>query len=221
VYDGVMIPPLIEPRTRRELRRELGLPPDRTVVLLAGQVAEVKGLWEYIEAAKLLIDRQRAMTFVVIGDDLKNNGALRVEAEQSVIGRGLSDHVRFLGFRRDVPRLMPAFDIVTMPSHVEPLGLTALEGMAAARPVVASRVGGLVETIVNDVTGFLVPPRDPEALAAAIERLALNPTQAEAFGLAGRQRVVAQFSVDAHVAAMHGVYERMLSGRLSPTNERE
>jgi glycosyltransferase involved in cell wall biosynthesis len=183
---------------------------DRTVVVLAGQIAEIKGLWDYIEAAKVLLERKRPVTFLIIGDDLKNNGALRVEAEQAVLRQGLSDHVRFLGFRSDVPRLMPAFDIVAMPSHVEPLGLAALEGMAAGRPVVASRVGGLAETVVNEVTGLLVPPREPARLAAAIEQLMLNPAQAEAFGLAGRQRVIGQFSINAHVSAMHAIYDRVL-----------
>jgi glycosyltransferase involved in cell wall biosynthesis len=211
VYDGVMVPSPIDQRTRQRLRNELALGADRTAVVLAGQVAEIKGLWDYIEAAKLVLARNRPVTFVIIGDDLKNNGALRVEAEQAVLRQGLSDHVRFLGFRHDVPRLMPAFDIVTMPSHVEPLGLAALEGMAAARPVVASRVGGLAETVVNDVTGLLVPPRDPPRLAAAIEQLALNPVQAEAFGRAGRQRVIAQFSIDAHVLAMQAIYDQVLS----------
>lgn len=211
VYDGVMVPPPIDLRTRQCLRDELALPVDRTVVALAGQVAEIKGVWDYIEAAKLLIDRKRPVTFLIIGDDLKNKGALRVEAEQAVLRQGLADHVRFLGFRHDVTRLMPAFDIVAMPSHVEPLGLAALEGMAVARPVVASRVGGLAETVVNDGTGLLVPPRDPVRLAAAIEQLALNPAQAEAFGLAGRQRVIAHFSIDAHVSAMHAIYDQVLT----------
>jgi glycosyltransferase involved in cell wall biosynthesis len=188
------------------------------VVVLAGQVAEIKGLWDYIEAARLLIDRNRRVTFLVIGDDLKNSGALRVEAEQAVLRQGLSDRVRFLGFRNDVPRLMPAFDIVAMPSHVEPLGLAALEGMAVARPVVASRVGGLAETVLNDVTGFLVPPRDPVRLAAAIEQLALNPAQAETFGLAGRERVIAHFSIDAHVSAMQAIYDQALAAPLSATH---
>jgi L-malate glycosyltransferase len=214
VYDGVMVPSPIDQHTRQCLRDELKLPVDRTVVALAGQVAEIKGLWDYIGAAKLLLERNCPVTFLIIGDDLKNKGALRVEAEQAVLGQGLSDHVRFLGFRPDVPKLMPAFDIVAMPSHVEPLGLAALEGMAAARPVVASRVGGLAETVVNDVTGLLVPPRDPARLAAAIEQLALNPAQAEAFGLAGRRRVIAQFSINTHVSAMHSIYEHvLLAGR--------
>jgi glycosyltransferase involved in cell wall biosynthesis len=216
VYDGVLIPPLVDEQARRRLRDELGLPPDQTTVVLAGQVAEVKGVWDYIEAARLLIERGRTLKFVILGDDLKNDGALRVEAEQTVAARGLSDHIRFFGFRPDVVRLMPAFDIVAVPSHVEPLGLTALEGMAAGRAVVASRVGGLAETIVDGVTGALVPPRDPARLAVAIERLATNRAEAESFGRAGRQRVIDRFSVNAHVTAMQSVYEDLVgdSGRV-------
>jgi glycosyltransferase involved in cell wall biosynthesis len=213
VYDGVLIPPPSDDRTRVLLRQELQLPVDRTTVVLAGQVAEVKGIWDFIEAAKILTERGRALTFVIIGDDLKNRGALRRDAEQAVQARGLAGHIRFLGFKHDVPRLLPAFDIVAVPSHVEPLGLSALEGMAASRPVVGSRVGGIAETVVDGSTGILVPPRDPVQLADAIDVLASDRAKAESFGLAGRLRVIARFSVDAHVAAVQSIYDEMLERR--------
>jgi glycosyltransferase involved in cell wall biosynthesis len=210
VYDGVHVPPLADAATRRKLREELGLPLDRPIVVLAGQIAEVKGLWDYIAAAKILADRGLPVLFAVMGDDLRNNGALRIEAERVVRERGLAASVQFLGFQPRAPLLMPAFDIVAVPSHVEPLGLAALEGMAAARPVVGSRVGGIVETVVDGVTGTLVPPEDAGTLANAIEFLVANPERAESYGAQGRKRTLERFSVDAHVARVQSVYDTLL-----------
>ena len=210
LYDGVHVPPLVDESTRAELRRELGLPLDRTLVVMAGQVSEVKGIWDFIDAVQLLAGRGVPASFVVLGDDLRNQGKLRREAEQVVRDRGLSDVVHFLGFRPNAPRLMPAFDIVAVPSHVEPLGNATLEAMATARPVVGSRVGGIPEMVVDGVTGLLVPSRDPERLASALEQLVSHPEQARAFGVAGRRRAIDAFSVDAHVARVQAVYEQHL-----------
>ena len=80
---------------------------------------------------------------------------------------GLQSRFRFLGFRPDAPRLIPGFDVVAVPSLVEPLGNATLEAMAAGRPVVGSRVGGIPEMIVDGETGSLVPPQAPHALAVA------------------------------------------------------
>jgi glycosyltransferase involved in cell wall biosynthesis len=214
VYDGVQVPRHVEDARRQQLREELGLPIDQTLVVLAGQVAEVKGLWDFIEAARILVERRVNVSFVVLGDDLRTKGILREEAERVVRERGLARRVWFLGFRPNAPQLMPAFDIVAIPSHVEPLGLAALEGMAVARPVVGSRVGGIAETVVDGQTGTLVNPRDPEMLANAIADLVLHPDKAIAFGLEGRKRTLERFSIEAHVVRMEAVYDRLL--RASP-----
>ena len=90
--------------------------------------------------------------------------------------------------------------------------------MAASRPVVGSRVGGIAETVVDGVTGTLVPPKDPVRLASAIDWLANNPSQAEAFGRAGRARVTAHFGIEAHVTAVQSVYDSMLGVSSPPEN---
>jgi glycosyltransferase involved in cell wall biosynthesis len=210
VYDGVKVPPAIDAQERRNLRSELGLPAEGVVVVLAGQVAEVKGVWDYIDAAAMLVARGVPVSFAVLGDDLKNNGALRIEAERVVRERGLGASIRFLGFRPNAQRLIPAFDIVAVPSHVEPLGNATLEAMASAVPVVGSRVGGIPEMIVDGETGLLVPSHNPESLAGAIEALVRDPMRARAFGQAGRARALRSFSVAAHVARVQGIYDAAL-----------
>ena len=220
VYDGVHVPPEATTEECARLRAELGLPIDRMLVVLAGQVAEVKGVWDFIEAAGLLVSRGAPVTFVVLGDDLRNQGALRIEAERVVRDRGLGDAVRFLGFRPNAQRLIPAFDIVAVPSHVEPLGNATLEAMASARPVVGSHVGGIPEMVVDGVTGALVPSRDPVRLADAIEALARDPEKRRRQGQAGRSRALAEFSVAAHVNRVQSIYDETLrSSRLGEVSQ--
>jgi glycosyltransferase involved in cell wall biosynthesis len=211
VHDGVRLPTLPGDDERRAIRRELGLPVDGTIVAFTGQISEIKGIWEFIDAAAQLVGRRAPATFAVLGDDLKNNGALRRQAEAVVAEKGLGAHVRFLGFKPDAPRLIPAFDLIAVPSHVEPLGNATLEAMAAARPVVGARVGGIPEMIVDGETGALVPTRDATRLADAIETLVRDPERVGALGRAGRERARTAFSVEAHAERVQAVYDRLLA----------
>jgi glycosyltransferase involved in cell wall biosynthesis len=211
VHDGVRVAALPDEGMRDRVRRELGLPVDQVVVAFTGQVAEIKGIWEFIDAAGVLASRAVPATFVVLGDDLKGNGALREHAQRMVAERGLTDRVRFLGFRADAPRLIPCFDIVAVPSHLEPLGNATLEAMSAARPVVGSRVGGIPEMVVDGVTGTLVPPRDATRLADAVDTLVRDPERRRSFGLAGRRRAIEHFGVEAYAGRVQAVYDRVLA----------
>ncbi len=211
LYDGVVLPEPVSASAQVELRRSLGLPEQAPVVALTGQVAEVKGVWDFVEAARLLVARGHDAVFAVLGDDLKGGGALRHTMEARVEELGLAGRFRFLGFRRDAPRLIPAFDIVAVPSHVEPLGNATLEAMAAGRPVVGSRVGGIPEMIVEGETGSLVPPRDATALASAIMPLLEDPGLRRRFGEAGRTRAAAHFSLPQHAERLQSIYDRLIA----------
>jgi L-malate glycosyltransferase len=209
VYDAVELPRMWNAAERATRRQELGLPLDRPVVAITGQVSEVKGIWEFVEAARLL--RETNAVFAVLGDDLRTQGALRREMEAKVTALGLQDRFRFLGFRRDAPELVQAFDIVAVPSRVEPFGLASLEAMAAARPVVASRVGGIPEVVRDGEDGILVPSGDPKSLAEGIAHLLEEPDRCIAMGDRGRQRAEAVFGIHVHGDAMHRVYDRVLT----------
>ena len=207
VHDGVLLPEVPGETARQALRAELGLPLDRVIVVIAGQVAEVKGIWEFLEAAEQIASQRLPVLFAVLGDDLKGGGAVRRAAEERVRARGLGEVVKFLGFRPDAPRLIPAFDIVAVPSHVEPLGNATLEAMAAGRPVVGSRVGGIPEMVVDGVTGLLVPSADAVALAEALSSLIADPARMGAMGRAGRERAEQHFSMTAHARRLQGIYD--------------
>jgi glycosyltransferase involved in cell wall biosynthesis len=102
--------------------------------------------------------------------------------------------VIFTGFRTDLDRLVPAFDVFCLSSHMEGLGTSLLDAMAFARPVVATRAGGIPEAVEDGRTGLLVPPRDPRALASALESLLADAGRARALGEAGRRRFLERFS---------------------------
>jgi glycosyltransferase involved in cell wall biosynthesis len=210
MHDGVALPPALSNADRLALKQSLGLPANEVVIAMSGQVSEIKGIWEFVAAAGLLTARNVTATFAVLGDDLKHQGAARKAMEARVEAEGLADRFRFLGFRPDAPALIPAFDIVAVPSHVEPLGNATLEAMSAGRPVVGSRVGGIPEMVVDGETGYLVPPRDPAALADALEALIRDPSLIDKLGRAGRARAESHFSLAVHAARLQSVYDRVL-----------
>lgn len=213
VHDGVLTPDVPDEGARRALRHELGLAAEDTIVAFTGQISAIKGIWEFIDAAAILVGRGVPATFAILGDDLRGKGALRREAERAVTERQLGQRVRFLGFRPDAPRLIAAFDVVAVPSHVEPLGNATLEAMAAGRPVVGSRVGGIPEMVVDGVTGLLVPPGNAAELAGALEGMVRDPERIRSFGRAGRARATRCFSAAAHADRVQALYDRLLETR--------
>jgi len=207
LHDGVEPQPEWSEEERVRERRLLGLPESQPAVAMTGQVAEVKGIWDFVAAAETLVKRGPDPLFVVLGDDLKNGGATRRAMEARVAAAGMSDRFRFLGFRKDAPRLVQAFDVIAVPSHIEPLGNATLEAMAAGRPVVGTRVGGIPEMVVDGVTGTLVPPHDPAALAAALAHIVNEPSTRVRMQAAARQRAQTAFSLEAHGTRLQHLYD--------------
>ena len=209
VYDAVKTSVEWSAEERTLKRRQLGLPERAPIVALTGQISEVKGIWDFVAAANEL--RHTDAIFAVLGDDLQTRGALRARMELEVERLGLTDRFRFLGFRPNAPELIQLFDIVAVPSHIEPFGLASLEAMAAARPVVATRVGGIPEVVVDGATGILVPPREPQAMARALSSLLDDPVRRAEMGARGRDRAQSVFDRRSHARALGAVYERALS----------
>jgi glycosyltransferase involved in cell wall biosynthesis len=124
---------------------------------------------------------------------------------------GSDDRVKFLSWRDDIPEIMPLFDVFVLPSLNEGMGRVLVEAMAAGRPVVASRVGGIPDLVLHGETGLLVTPRDDEAIAASISLLLSNPRKAERMGAAGRLRC-REFGLCAMVSKLDGLYRSLLAG---------
>jgi glycosyltransferase involved in cell wall biosynthesis len=166
-----------------ELRARLGLPADRPIALFLGRLSPVKGPDVLIEAVRLLRERQPRALFVLAGD-----GQLRAPLEDAVRAHGLQEQVRLAGFvpRENVADYLAASDLLVLPSRSEGLPHAVLEAMAFSLPVVASHVGGVSEVVEDGVTGALVPPDDPPALAAALEPLLADADLRARHGAAAR-----------------------------------
>jgi D-inositol-3-phosphate glycosyltransferase len=168
---------LFTPGDRAEARRRLGLD-DRPVLLWVGRIAPIKGLDTLLDTVARLRDGGRDMRLLVVGGDADEptNGH-ETSLRRRIAVLGLGESVRFVGPQPQsvLPLYYAAADVTVLPSYYESFGMVALEAMACGSPVIASRVGGLVTTVRDGVTGFLVPDGDVEALAERIETLVADP----------------------------------------------
>lgn len=207
IPNGIDPAPILD---REAARRLLGdEPPAAPVIGCIGGLNPHKGQDVLLRACARLGPWFVPGTVVFIGD-----GPERPRLERLVEDSGLAGRVRFLGRRSDARRLLPAFDLVVVPSVArEGLGLAALEAMDAARPVIASRVGGLVEVIEDGRTGVLVPPGDPAALADAIRSMFERPDRGRALGEAARWRVESEFRATRMTRSVEAIYEEALHER--------
>jgi glycosyltransferase involved in cell wall biosynthesis len=183
---------------------------ERPRVAFVGRLLFNKGPQYLVAAAPLVLARHPATEFVIVGD-----GPLRPQLEQTVARQGLAGAFRFLGMRPDVPALLgdPTLSLFVRPSLSEGLPLTVLEAMACGLPVVATPVGGTAEVVRDGETGYLVPPRAVEPLAAAICRLLDDPAHARALGANGRALVEREYSWERIAERTVAVYERVLQSR--------
>lgn len=180
--------------------------PESCLVGTVGRFVEPKGYTYLLDALAKIQTQISDTKALLVGD-----GVLRQPMEDKARELGLSDTVVFTGTRRDVPGILALLDVFVMSSLWEGLPIALLEAMAAGLPVVATSVGGTPEVVVDGVTGLLVPPRDPDALAEAILTLLRDPGLRQRMGQAGRERVREQFSVEKMVKEIEGLYQRLLA----------
>jgi glycosyltransferase involved in cell wall biosynthesis len=144
--------------------------------------------------------KQPDTTLVMVG-----KGDLDVDLRAEALRKNVNGNVKFLGWRQDIHELMPVFDIFVLPSLNEGMGRVLVEAMAAGKPVVASRVGGIPDLVHDGETGYLVPPADAKALSDAILKLLKNPDQAKLMGQRGKE-CCRQFSLEAMIAKLDNLY---------------
>jgi len=194
---------------RERVRRELGLAPEddaAPLALVVGLLYEAKGQDVALHALASPELRGSGLAIAFAGD-----GDRRAEYEALAAELGVADRARFLGWRDDVPALLAAADLLVLPSRWEGMPYIVLEAFASGLPVVATRVDGTRELVVDGETGFGSPIGDARALGAAIARLlALEPARRRALGEAGRARVRSDYSIDAMVRGLISVYEEVL-----------
>lgn len=197
------------------LRAELGVPVDTALLVMAGRISPWKGQHIFVEA----LARLRAAGYPVHGalvglaEEADGPGyAAEVRARAATLGLGAALHVT--GFRSDMPQVMAAADVVVHCSvKPEPFGRVIIEGMAAARPTVASALGGALEIITPGVDGLLTPAGDVEALVSALQGLLDDPQARARLGAVARRTVAERYQVQAHVQAVQAFYRQVLADR--------
>jgi glycosyltransferase involved in cell wall biosynthesis len=198
------------------IRAEFGVDHGATVVGAVGRLSPVKRFDVLIEAAALLIVEHPDLRVVLIGD-----GEDEARLRALVAERGLTSVVRFTGSRTDVPEVLAALDIAVNCSDHEGSPLAVIEYMAAGLPVVATRVGGLPELVVDGESGFLVPPRDPVALASTLDRLIRDGDLRRRLGERARHRQRTVHDLHRTVRLLELLYEELYVSSRRGLRERQ
>jgi L-malate glycosyltransferase len=203
VHEGIDLE-RVEAAPPANLHADLWLPHQAPIVGNVAALVAHKGQRHLVEAARLVLPQVPDARFVIAGE-----GELRPALERQIKDHHLEKHVLLAGFRPDVLSLHKAFDIFVMSSVTEGLGTSLLDAMAAGKPVVATTAGGIPEVVVDGETGFLVPPRDHDAMAGAIVTLLKDDALRQRMGEAGRARVRRIFSAERMVQDTLRVYQRV------------
>ena len=200
--------PELRHSARQHARAELQYRQEDVVIGFFGRLVHQKGVAVLLGAMRQVVRKHPGAKLLIVGD-----GPERDTLTQQVADHGLRESVQFTGWVEQAQRLMPACDLIIVPSRWEGFGLVTLEAMGWALPLIASRTSSLPEIVVEGKTGILVPPEDQFALANAIGDLLENPEAARDYGLAGYQRLLEIFSVERMVSATTHLYQSLIAAQ--------
>ena len=212
IYDGIDINTVLKMKTinPNEIKKELGPPlNDSFLIGLIGNIKAWKGQHVAIEAIKILKKKYPKIKCLIVGNvsNLEDDKKYFNHLKELVNNNGLSKNIIFTGFRKDIPDIISALDILIHTSVApEPFGRVILEGMIFSKPVIATAHGGPIEIIEDGISGFLVPPNDPNALAERIDYLLSNPKSAERMGKEAWKRVEKKFRIEINVDRIECLY---------------
>jgi glycosyltransferase involved in cell wall biosynthesis len=212
-----------------DLRGEFGWPPSTPLIGMvayfypelpcnrwmppAVQGRSVKSQEDLIQAAPIVLREFPDAKFLLVGSGWEDGGRAYLERMQKlVVELGLEQSVIFTGFRTDIAAVLSSLDVAVQPSLSENLGGT-IEALLMQCPTVATRVGGMIDSVIDAETGVLVEPSSPQSLADGILRLLRNPEIARSYGKAGRERMLATFTLRRTVEKLSDLYERQASAR--------
>jgi glycosyltransferase involved in cell wall biosynthesis len=196
-------------------RSQLGLDPNGMVVGAVGRLSPEKGLHHLLKGLAILRSHGLLVDLILVGD-----GPERPRLDLDSRAFGLDGHVKFLGVRRDLPRIYAVMDVFALPSLQEASPMALLEAMAAGRPIVATSVGGVPEILENGRSGLLVTPGCPVALADGLERLTSDSALRHRLGDAARHRVAERFDISHTVERHAQLYRELLTERRSAQKAR-
>jgi glycosyltransferase involved in cell wall biosynthesis len=202
IYNGVDLSRYENQEPCCTLPEEYGMEPGSQIVGVVARLEPEKGHPTLLEAWPAVLRSAPDAYLLIVGE-----GSRRDALEALARDLRIAHRVVFTGRRDDVPAVTAALDVAVLPSYREAQGLSILEALALSRPVVASNVGGIPEMITDGLNGLLVPPHDPDALAAAVVRLLVDHSFADTLGRAGHDMVHDRFDISVMVSLVQQIYE--------------
>lgn len=214
----VVIPPPVDTdrfhpgNDGNRVRREWGLNEKDILFGMVGRIHWWKGQDDFLAAAARVLRHVPHAYFAIVGDVVPGEEFRRDALKAQAAALGIERRVIWAGYRRDIPDVMAALDVLVLASSApEPFGRVLIEAMATGKPVIATAHGGPLEIVVPEETGLLVPPRSPSHLAAAMIRLAQDAALRQRMGEAALVHVRDTYTLERHVEAFERLYEDMLS----------
>lgn len=196
------------------LQQEWGLDPRHPTVGIVAALRPEKNHEMFLYTAALIHRKMPDVQFLVVGD-----GKEREKLETLAHSLGVARSVRFVGTRSDIPKVLSLMDVALLTSHMEANPICLMEAMASEKPVVATRVGSVGETVLDGRTGYLVAPGDSHAMALRVEQLLNHPHQAASMGRAGREHILSHWSIERMVQGyenlIEDIYRRKCQRRLA------
>lgn len=196
---------------RAAIRAELGFGEDEVILGSIGRLATQKGFAYMIEAMPAIVAKNPRARLVIAGI-----GDLDAELTALVAAKGMEKHVTFLGFRRDAPRLLAAFDVFVHPSLWEGLSISLMEAMVAGCPIVCSRIPGNIEMIDDGRTGIFSEPASPESIVASVNRMLADPAAARRMAETAQREGMERFPVERMVRENVAAYDSVAPARKQP-----
>lgn len=196
IYNGIPYDPYL--MEFPDAKKYLGIEKGKIVISMVGRINPGKGQLFFLELAENLIKRFPQLHFLLVGDPFPGYEEIEQELLQKLEKASLKNSASYLGFRKDIPEILAATDIFVLPSMLpDSFPTVILEAMAAGKPVVATRSGGASELVLEEETGFLIPISDVEKGVLVLEKLIESEALRSKMGIAGRARVLKEFSLEA------------------------
>ena len=208
IVNGIDIDKYISKENILNVKEQIGLKDSELIIGTVARLSPEKDIFTLLQAFLKINQRIPKAVLVIAGD-----GSLRKELEYKAKKMDILDKVLFLGFYKNISELINIFDVFLLSSLNEGLPLVLIEAMAAGKPIVATKVGGVSEVVANGETGFLVPPKEPDKIAEMTITILRNLELAKKFGEAGRRRAKEKFSLNRMVNEYQNVYEECLANK--------
>lgn len=200
IYNGIN-PELYKPENTRNLRKEFRLTTDDFVIGFVGRLSLQKGIMHALEGFKIVNEKHNNVRLLICGD-----GELKSDAEKFISENQLEQKIHLAGFRKDIPDIMKTIDVLLTPSLWEGFGIVLIEAMASGKPCVAANTSSIPEIVKDGINGYLVPPKDSQAISELLIRLILNPQLVWQMGRAGIDTVKKKFMIEKMIKEYESIF---------------